>query len=302
MDLGIGLKFNGYFKILGLGYIRITMKSRPKTAEPRASVSMDKSRRDIGMCELDKLPPVCESEHVSGYCYCHLCSCGCHLCPAEYKRKLISSQSQFITNYSRNYKRKSSAYFKHKPLPEFRPASYALNSQSTMQKDFRKQEFIKTETFFPLKPEYTPLTFKGKSSYSTDFGKWPESYLEKQYIMEFPCPLRQGKTTVSSYGNQFVDPTLKNYEENKDLVKKTKLRSRGTKGLISAYNEFIGKSSQKTDFKELQVEKPALVKGPGPILQTPDYRSKFITTYKESFSNPVFSQAIRKKFAKSVMT
>lgn len=279
------------------------MKSRPKTADPRVSMSVNKSKREIGSCELDKLPPVCENEHITGYCYCHLCSCGCHLCPADYKRKLLSSQSQFITNYNRNFHRKSSAYLKHKPIPEFRPASYALNSQSTMQKDFSKQEFIKTESFFPLKPEYTPLTFKGKSSYSSDFGKWPESYLEKQYVMEFPCPRRQGKTmTVSSYGDHFIDPTLKNYEENKDLLKKTKFRSRGTKGLISATNEFIGKSSQKTDFRGFQVEKPALAKGPGPLLQTAEYRTKFISTYKESFTNPVFSQAVRKKFAKSVMT
>lgn len=278
------------------------MKSRPKTADPRINLLASKLTGNFESCELNKLPPVCENEHISGYCYCHLCTCGGHLCPADYKRKLVSSQSQFMTSYNKNYPRKKSAYTIHKPIPEFRPASYTLNSQSTMQKDFKKQEFIKTESFCPVKPDYIPSKFSGKTSYSSDFSKWPESYLEKQYIMEFPCPMRQSKVmTMSSYGEQFVDHKLKNYEENKNIEKSNRVRSRGTKCLISAYNGFMGKSSQKTDFKGFSVEKPKIIKGPGAVLETGEYRSQFTSTYKESYSNPVFSQPIRKKFAKSIM-
>jgi hypothetical protein len=275
------------------------MKIRPKSADIRevaqtGKMSIPKS------CELNSLPPVCDNEHMTGYCYCHLCTCGVHKCPGDYKRRLFSASSQFISNYHRNYHRKNSSVTIHKPMPEFRPVSFALNSQSTSQKDFEKQEYLKSESFCPLKSSQTRLKFIGKTSYERNFNKWNESFLEKQYVMEFPTPLRDAKfSTESCYRGNFNDKNLSVYEENNEIARKTKQRSQGIRGIISSFNGFLGNSSQKSDFKQVKSQPLKLAKGPEPILETPDYRAHFTSTYKEAYSNPVFSRTTKKKFAKT---
>lgn len=278
------------------------MKIRPKSAD--VSLKLDKSnsiQSKPDPCQLNLMPPVCDNEHMTGYCYCHLCTCKHHKCPGDYKRKLYSSSSQFISNYHRNYHRKYSSVTIHKPMPEFKPASFALNSQTTAQEDFDKQEILKSEAFVPNKSSCTPLKFVAKTSYSSNFGKWNESFLEKQYVMEFPCPLRDSKFSAKScYRDNYSDKNLSVYEESNQLAKKAKERSHGIKGIISSFSGFLGKSSQKTDYQRVNVEKPKLARGPGPILEIPDYRAHFTSTYKESFSNPAFSNTVKKKFAKGV--
>ena len=142
-------------------------RARPKSADPRPKYS--EKRKIECILNKDDIPPICDNEHLLGECYCHLCTCGKHLCPSDYKKKIISAHSHFSTQYQQTYKKFSSKPIIQKAPPEFRPVQYPLDSLTTTQKDFTKPEISKTENYSPLKSSGRSLKFVGKTNYSSNF-------------------------------------------------------------------------------------------------------------------------------------
>lgn len=38
-------------------------------------------------CRLSAYPPIGETMHTLGHCYCHFCTCGQHICPSKTNQK-----------------------------------------------------------------------------------------------------------------------------------------------------------------------------------------------------------------------
>lgn len=253
------------------------------------------------LCELNKdiYPPICDNEHLTGDCYCHLCTCGNHKCPGDYKKQVYSTRSHFSSLYKQNYRKHSSTPVKQSPIPEFRPAKYAFEGMTTAKKDYIKQEFLHSESCNLDKFNYKPLKFVAKTSYSSNFGCWKESFLEKQYVMEHPCGKVDSKfLSDSCYRKDFHIYSPQIAQENNEKAKHLKERAQGSRGLISPSSAFMGKSSQKSDYKSFQCLKPVHEIGLDPIFSLGDWKSNFKSTYEDSYANPIFNRPPKKKYAK----
>lgn len=281
------------------------MKSRPKSANPRLSSSYLKRsllEKVSARCELDRsdIPPICDNEHRTGDCYCYLCTCGKHQCPNDYQRKVPICKSQFSTHYKQNYKKQTSKIVIQKPIPEFKPAHFPLDSLTTTKKDFSAPEMQKTEPYTPTKTnDYTSLKFIGKTNYSSHYPVWKELFSEKTYCMENPRQLYDSKfANGSSYQENYRDHCSMVFSENNNFAKKMKEKARGSFGIISASSDFLGKSTQKSDYLRSNTEKPALAQGKTTTLRQGTWQGNFQTTYSGSFGNPVFSRLVKKKSLK----
>lgn len=59
----------------------------------------------MSQCKLNECPPVGETMHSLGQCFCHLCTCGQHKCPLLLKNsKYYASTLKSV--YKKDYKRK----------------------------------------------------------------------------------------------------------------------------------------------------------------------------------------------------
>jgi hypothetical protein len=278
-----------------------TSVSKPFISRPKSADSQIQSKKNPTECELNSeyIPPICDNEHLTGECFCHLCTCGKHICPSEYKRKIISSRSHFNTNYRQTYKKHTSKVLIQKPPPEFRPVHFPLESTTTKQKDYTQYEITKTENYSPLKNSLKSQKFIGKTIYSSNFNTWNESFLDKNCVVDHSYIRTETKFDGNScYREDFRNHSLKNINENKNIAKQLKEQARGVKLLISPSLEFIGKSSQKADYKQIDPEKPIKEKGTLSSFSMGDWRGQFRSTYKDSYSNPLIIRAVKKKYIK----
>ena len=58
-------------------------------------------------CKLLEAPPVGEMNHSLGLCYCHLCSCGEHICPGDAHKNQRYLKSALISNYKKEFNKKA---------------------------------------------------------------------------------------------------------------------------------------------------------------------------------------------------
>ena len=279
------------------------VRSRPKSADPRPkslnkSASFIKKKTSIA-CELNRndIPPLCDYEHTTGDCYCYLCTCGQHQCPGEYKRKIITTRSHFSTSYNHDFKKLHQKVEIGTPMPEFRPAHFPLDSETTTKKDYPRHRIVSTKASTPQKSDYTSLKFVGKTNYTSTFNVWNEKVQEKTYNMEIPVQLPKSKFISNScYRENFKIYSAEPFNESSSFAQKNREKARGCTGILSASSDFLGKSSQKSDYQKEQCTKFTMGKGTDPTLCPADWRSNFQTTYKESFINPVFKRLVKKKY------
>lgn len=57
-------------------------------------------------CKLQDLPPVGETSHKTGKCYCHLCTCGTHKCPGNLNYSDHYSKSALASMYKKDFTKK----------------------------------------------------------------------------------------------------------------------------------------------------------------------------------------------------
>ena len=57
-------------------------------------------------CKLLDLPPVGETHHKTGNCYCHLCTCGTHKCPGDYNQSDHYLKSALSSIYKKDFTKK----------------------------------------------------------------------------------------------------------------------------------------------------------------------------------------------------
>ena len=57
-------------------------------------------------CQILSLPPVSEVNHSIGACYCHLCTCGEHLCPGDKLKTSKYLPSSLKSIYKQDYQKK----------------------------------------------------------------------------------------------------------------------------------------------------------------------------------------------------
>jgi hypothetical protein len=281
------------------------MHTRPKSADPRpknVSLKIQHPKKSSKRCGLEEdiIPPVAEQDHYTGDCYCYLCTCGQHPCPGEHKRKLFSTRSHFSTSYQQDFKRYTSQVTALKPFPEFQPAKYEFDAITTSKSAFSKPDLTFNGSRSSEKLSYKPVKFVAKSSYSSNYSSFYAGFLEKQYNMDTPYVKSEARFTANSnYRDQFQDFSSKRSFENSDLFRQAKEKAKGTKGIISLSSEFIGNSSQKVEFQKNKCKKPAVAIGYPSVVSTCDYRAAFTSTYKDSFTNPIFEKAIKKKYSKA---
>ena len=80
-------------------------RARPKSADPRPKYS--EKRKIECILNKDDIPPICDNEHLLGECYCHLCTCGKHICPGDNLKTQKYIQSALRSNYQNDFTKKT---------------------------------------------------------------------------------------------------------------------------------------------------------------------------------------------------
>lgn len=60
----------------------------------------------IKQCKLLEVPPIGEMNHGLGLCYCQLCDCGEHVCPADINKNQHYLKSAIRSNYKKDFTKK----------------------------------------------------------------------------------------------------------------------------------------------------------------------------------------------------
>ena len=58
-------------------------------------------------CKMQEMPPIGEMNHNLGNCYCHLCTCGKHICPGDNLKTQKYTASALTSNYQKEFTKKN---------------------------------------------------------------------------------------------------------------------------------------------------------------------------------------------------
>jgi hypothetical protein len=85
----------------------------------------------------DEMPVVSEFEHCVGYCYCHYCTCGEHVCANKLKMNTVSPRAVWSTNYQQTYKEHknilAATALSFKDHNEYNPSNFKIESTTTQK-------------------------------------------------------------------------------------------------------------------------------------------------------------------------
>jgi len=253
-------------------------------------------------CTLNKedIPPVTEMEHLVSQCFCHLCDCGEHLCPADTKGLTQFTSSQFSTSYKLNFRNHKSPEPSKpnlvKDVKQYRPNNFKFDSLTTQRESY--QAFQVQPPQYPKTEEKKPYPYiMGRSSYQAEFMNWGPNQTHR--VKTFHPPYRKSlmKTEMkTSYSNNFLKTEgFKNtaLEEGRRIMRSfTK-----TEGFLSPAKDFFGQSQARQDFKGFKVDhipkrEKVIQKG---HLSSPSLEKHFSTTYRQSFLNGNNTKRIPRK-------
>jgi len=236
------------------------------------------------LCPLldESLPIVTEFDHKVANCYCHLCNCGQHYCPAEAKPNINYPKYQSI--YRNQFRGKKTP----PPQPYDRSVSYQkckfkLDSITTKINDFKNHRNQETH-----KPEQRPksvqrsntlrMKFIASSNYQKDFPNWEAKPLQK--LLEQPS--HSGKkiqlkfNAESTYSRNF---TGKLPSESKNVT-------RSVSPILNSQRMFLGETTHRKEYQQYNKEhfaKKALVKpekSPEKVLPPSQYQTQYSNQYK----------------------
>ena len=122
-------------------------------------------------CKLFELPPVGEVDHKSGNCYYHLCTCGQHICPGDYKKSEKYLKSALRSIYKHDYTKKSGSvsepYIRNTAM---NPGCNKMDLKTISRQDFVEFKCEKTKTARYDKPDSSRvIKFAGVSHYRSEF-------------------------------------------------------------------------------------------------------------------------------------
>ena len=116
------------------------------------------------------LPPVTDMDHNIRNCFCYMCACGKHDCPANYRLKQMCHSNHFKTNYKLYYKKpiliKSKMY---KPSDHYVKPNFPIEKATICQSTYIPH-IIETKEKEIINNEYIPaFRFRGKSVYASEY-------------------------------------------------------------------------------------------------------------------------------------
>ncbi|CAG9335786.1 unnamed protein product [Blepharisma stoltei] len=246
------------------------------------------------------LPPVSEMEHMVDQCLCHLCNCGKHLCPGEYRRMLKSTSSQFSTTYKLKYP-------KYPPQPpstardlSYRHTNFHIDATSMYKKDFqafplepKKAKEVKTPDSFKLK-------FASRSSYQQDFQGYGEYRAQRAAVSSLPFRGDELKLqAVSNYAKEFRKYDQSLYE-NKGKPPNPNFW-KGS-GVLSPVTVQMHETTSRKDFRPFTKDHmPKRDHGIVDDFQARvSWNGQFTTNYRENYTGQMNERYQRKKSARNM--
>lgn len=145
---------------------------KSRSQEKLLDASPTKSLKISKICPLNDpdLPAVGEMEHAVGYCFCHHCVCGKHVCTNKSRLSLKSASCNYNTIYKQEFIEKSS----HKNF-FFKPGESKLASTqksadfATTNQQFFKSFKVEKKEETKDKKAKSGLKLDSRSSYKKDF-------------------------------------------------------------------------------------------------------------------------------------
>lgn len=230
-------------------------------------------------------------------CLCHLCDCGKHVCPHDYRRMFKSASSQFSTLYKIKYPKHPLPIINNNSKKVYSPNKLPIDLLTTNRKDYVAYVIEPKKKDIPHS-DHLKVKFAGKSFYQSEYPNWGPYRAEKVKILNLPY--RGGEVKFngsSSYQNDF-----RVLEEFNDLnIKITNRSLQKSSGVISPSTDFMGQTTFNRDFKPHNKRNiPKREKG----LQhesrpTSTWTGQYSTTYRDTFTgtmNPLYQ---RKKGAQN---
>lgn len=153
----------------------------------------------------DSLPIVGEVEHKVGYCYCHHCTCGEHVCPGQMKPAL--SSPSYKTVYSSEFpshkvqRSRGSLQAYSNQFAHFKSSTFSSSSETTYKNEFKQFKIEASRGKNKEKQQKTQLKMLSNSSYARDFARWnSETHIVKPPVLPYRGNMVQfsGQTTYSS--------------------------------------------------------------------------------------------------------
>lgn len=165
---------------------------------------------------------VTEMEHKVGACFCALCTCGEHACPARTNRPKTPS---LVSSYRQ-------AYVQHKAQrlalkcpssSPYRPNLCKFDGETSMRRDFRKYEVQDT-----LRKETRSVSPMLKhsvsySSYQRDFPNWGPAGVPSKHVPSLPLRNQEVHFSGTSTYDQHFLPLAKSVPRPQE----PKLRAQG---------------------------------------------------------------------------
>ncbi len=231
-----------------------------------------------------ELPPVGEMEHFVARCYCFLCNCGKHTCPAAARKRTAFVQSMYDTNYKVAYYRKNGLPSLPLRLDEYRNSAIPMDLMTIKQRDYLPFK-VQPEKSFKPKSALQSVQFVCRSSYQANFPNWGPTEVIRVKPLSLPYRGDQVKIEPrSTYGHDFMQP-LRASDTFDQYVKSSRVGTTFVRtGPMAAGTEFYGQTTTMRNFKSLKkIPRPAFEDHHDEYLSVESPKSHFMTTYRADF-------------------
>jgi len=237
-------------------------------------------------CPMDnpELPPVGEMEHFVARCYCFLCNCGKHTCPAAARKRTEFLKSMYDTNYKVAYYRKNGLPGLPLRLEEYRNRSIPMDLMTIKQRDYLPFK-VQPERSFKPHSALQSVQFVCRSSYQASFPNWGPTEVIRVKPLSLPYRGDQVKIEPkSTYGHDFLQP-LKTSDTFEQFVKSARVGTTAVStGPMAAGTEFYGQTTTMRNFKSLKkIPRPVIEDHHDEYLSIESPKTHFMTTYRTDF-------------------
>ena len=228
------------------------------------------------------LPPVGVMEHFVARCYCFLCTCGKHVCPAAARKRTEIVKSMYATNYKVEYYRKHGAPSQPLRLEDYRGNGLPMDLQTIKQRDFLPYKIQPEKSFKPKSAAQT-VQFVCRSSYQANFPNWGPNEVIR--VKPFWLPYRGDQVKMepkTTYNTDFCLP-LKTSDTFEQFVKSSR-SSLATSGPMAAGSDFYGQTTNMRSFKPVKRGVlPTLENRRDDYMAVESPKGHFNTTYRADF-------------------
>lgn len=249
--------------------------------------SRSQPRLKPSQCALESLvlQPVGTSDHYLERCYCYLCTCGKHVCPADLRKAAGSPHVKFEES---NYKHEFTGREAKPSLPFLVPALSALSVgkmdlRTTSRTDFQSpgpSEHSKHLRNLPM----GSVKFVTRSSYQRDFPNWKPG---ETVLFRSQEPPYRGNIVGFKHKTTYQE----DYEHSTKPAEHFHY-SPPRQDPITGLTDFYGQTSSRSHYQPHVPEPPR--RSPKPAYCIAPKGLKLTTTYRQEF--PVKEQSLRVPF------